>query len=126
MDGMTMELGSRKLGAATCKVSRSVQVPVRMRDRIREVSSLYCPAEERGQGFAKELMFSLCTEADQENFVLLVHVQPYADPYMSKEQLAEWYATHFGFGPIQAAPLLMARMPGATPRILKTPIAQAC
>ena len=120
-----MEPGPRKFGAATCRVGRTVQVPVRMRDRMREVSALYCPPEQRGQGFARELMHAVCAESDAANTVLMVHVEPFGDSDMTREQLATWYAEHFGFGPIQSEPLLMARMPGATPRMLATPTAQA-
>ncbi len=116
--------GERKFGAATCKVGPSVQIPKRMRDRIVEMSGLFCPPEQRGQGFATELVHSVCREADDANYVVLIHVQPYGEIGMSEAQLAEWYARTFGFAPIQVKPLLMARMPGSTPRLL-TPIAQA-
>lgn len=120
-----MQPGIRKFGAATCKVGRTVQLPVHMRDRVLEVSALFCPVEQRGQGFACELMHQVCQEADQVGMLLLIHVQPFGEPDMGRTQLATWYATHFGFGPIQPEPLLMARAPGATPRILSTPVAQA-
>lgn len=55
---------------------------------------------------------------------LLILVQPTEDSDLGRSQLAAWYAREFGFAPIQAEPMLMARMPGSTPRLL-TPIAKA-
>lgn len=125
MDGLTMKLGKRVFGAASCKLGRTVQVPAHMRDGIVELSGLFCPAEQRREGFATSLVDMICNEADDDGKVLLLHVAPYAPGGMSKEQLAAWYAGRFGFQPIQAEPLLMARMVGATPRTTLNPVAQA-
>ncbi len=116
--------GTRKFGAATCTVKRSMQIPVHMRDGIREVSHVYVPFEQRRQGYATGLMRDLCAEADRLGLVLLVHAKPYADWEMDLEGLQRWYE-RFGFAVIQAEPRLMARMVGATPRIHLIPIQQA-
>jgi hypothetical protein len=122
-----MKPGPRKFGAATCKVSRTVQVPVHMRDHMMEVSAVFTPIEERNQGFATKLMGLVCDEADAANKLLLIHVQPYGEPDLGASQLEKWYGDTFGFIRIQEKPLLMARAVGATPRFLNnlTPIGQA-
>lgn len=118
-----MKLGKRVFGAASCKVGRTLQVPEHMRDRIREVSAVYVPIDQRKQGFATELMCALCNEADADGYVLLIHVNAYGDPDLSNSQLETWYE-RFNFMTIQSEPKLMARQPGSTPRFL-TPIATA-
>jgi N-acetylglutamate synthase-like GNAT family acetyltransferase len=122
-----MKSGVRKFGAATCKVVRTVQVPAHMRDHVMELSSVHVPAEERRQGFASKLVGLVCDEADADNKLLLLHVQPFGEPGMCTGQLERWYAEQFGFTRIQERPLLMARAVGSTPRFLETlnPIAQA-
>lgn len=122
-----MKAGQRKFGAATCKVGRTVQVPVHMRDHIIEMSAVYTPIEERKQGFATKLIGLVCDEADAAGKLLLIHVQPYGDSDLGVSQLEKWYADKFGFTRIQDKPLLMARQVGATPRFLTnlTPIGQA-
>lgn len=122
-----MKPGTRKFGAATCKVGRTVQVPVHMRDHMMEVSAVFTPIEERKQGFATKLMGLVCDEADKHGKLLLIHVQPYGEPDLGASQLEKWYADTFGFIRIQEKPLLMARAVGATPRFLNnlTPIGQA-
>lgn len=122
-----MKSGIRNFGGASCKVSRTVQVPEKLRNHIMEVSSIYTPIEERNQGHATKLMGLVCDEADAAGKLLLIHVQPYGEPDMSASQLEKWYADKFGFIRIQDEPLLMARAVGATPRFLAalTPISQA-
>lgn len=122
-----MKPGNRKFGAATCKVGRTVQVPVHMRDSIIEVSAVFTPIEERKQGFATKLMGLVCDEADASGKLLLLHVYPYGEPDMGVGQLEKWYSDKFGFIKIQEEPLLMARAVGATPRFLTTltPIGEA-
>jgi GNAT superfamily N-acetyltransferase len=119
-----MKLGKRQFGAATCKVGSSIQIPKHMRDGIREISAVYVPPEQRRQGFATKLIEQLCQEADEAGLVLLLHVQGFSDEQIGNGNLRDWY-TRFGFAPIQAEPLLMARMVGATPRFLATHIATA-
>jgi len=120
-----MKFGTRQFGAASCSVRASVQVPKDMSATVVEVSSLWCPPEQRGQRFATKLMHEICDEADKESKVLLLHVHPYGEePSLDSTELADWYARRFGFMPIQPRPLLMARMVGATPRTLH-PLAAA-
>jgi len=120
-----MKLGKRVFGAASCKLGRTVQVPEHMRDSIVELSALFCPAAQRREGFATALVGEICNEADDEGKVLLLHVAPYAPGGLDKAQLTQWYADRFGFQAIQAEPLLMARMVGATPRQTIKPVAAA-
>jgi len=122
-----MKPGTRKFGAATCKVGRTVQVPVHMRDHMMEVSAVFTPVDQRKQGFATKLMGLVCDEADAANKLLLLHVKPYGEPDLGASQLEKWYADKFGFTKIQETPLLMARAVGATPRFLETltPIGKA-
>lgn len=95
-----------------------------MRKQTRELSALEVAPSSRNKGHATSLVFDVCAEADEHNITLVLFVQPFGDIELSKGQLADWYAKRFGFAPIQADPLLMARMPGSTPRTLN-PIAQA-
>lgn len=122
-----MKPGIRKFGGASCKVTRTVQVPEKLRNHMMEVSGIYTPIEQRGQGHATKLMGLVCDEADAAGKLLLIHVQPYGDPDLSAAQLEKWYSDKFGFVRIQDKPLLMARAVGATPRFLTTltPISQA-
>lgn len=119
-----MKPGTRKFGAATAKVGRTVQLPVAMRDHILEVSSVHVPEDQRRMGHASALMHSICVEADQAGKLLLVHCKGYDSPGMTDRELEDWYGK-FGFQVIQAEPRLMARMVGAAPRMFLTPISQA-
>lgn len=120
-----MKLGERKFGAARCKVNRTTSIPEHMRDRVREITSVYVPAEQRNQGHATKLMHQLCNEADEAGYVLLLSAKAYGDGDMDDSQLTQWYARTFGFAVIQAEPLLLARMAGSTPRLSLKPTAQA-
>jgi len=118
---MSIFLGQQSRGSASCMVSKTVQVPLSMRESIREVSRVYTPKADRGQGLATALMRDLCEQADALHLALLIHVQPYSDSEMDAAQLEAWYA-RFGFQVFQEFPKLMARPVGSTPRVLK-PIA---
>jgi N-acetylglutamate synthase-like GNAT family acetyltransferase len=96
----------------------STAVPVKMRRDIRELHNLFVPEADRGNGYGAQLLHDVCREADEHKLTLLLAVD--ADKI---ESMVPWY-TRWGFQPIQAKPLLMARMCGSTPRILK-PLAQA-
>lgn len=119
-----MEIGSRHLGEASCRVSPTKQLPAHLREKVLEVSGVYVPAEHRGRGQATELMRALCDEADAAGVVLMLHAQPFGDGEATQGDLVRWYSG-FGFQPIQPEPLLMARMVGATPRLFVKPIARA-
>lgn len=122
-----MKAGVRKFGAASCQVSRTFEVPASMRDHMMEITEVFTPIEQRGEGFATKLIGLVCDEADAANKLLLIHVQPFGDPDLSASQLEQWYADSFGFVRLQEKPLLMARPVGATPRYLTAlkPINQA-
>jgi len=122
-----MPTGNRKVGQATCRVRRHPTLPARMQERTREIVNLEVPAAEQGKGYATTLMHSVCREADAAGFVLVLTPQPYGDNInLSKSYLQGWYEERFGFNVIQHEPMIMARMPGATPRLLKLePIAEA-
>jgi len=80
-------------------------------------------AEDRRKGYATALLRDVCLDADMHAKTLLIFVRPYIGSEMTKQQLRAWYA-RLGFQAIQEQPLLMARPPGSTPRML-TPIAHA-
>jgi hypothetical protein len=109
--------GKYQRGYATCMVKASVQVPQEMRAGLREISKIHTPIAHRRNGDATQLLMAVCEEADTQGFVLLLHVQPYGEPDLGASQLTDWYE-RFGFQTIQAEPHLMARMVGATPRVL--------
>lgn len=118
--------GRYQRGEATCLVKRSVQVPMEMRNGLREISKLETPVEHRGKGHATELLKAICDEADTQALVLLLHVAPFGDTDLGASQLERWYEK-FGFQTIQAEPKLMARMVGGTPRVLeRSAISRAC
>jgi predicted GNAT family acetyltransferase len=115
-----MDTGPRTSGHAACRVRQTNAVPASMRAGIREVCSVEVPAEHQGQGHATALLHKVCSEADKAGIVLVLWPQPWGDNIaLSREQLVDWYARRFGFQAIQPEPLLMARMPGATPRLLR-------
>lgn len=120
-----MRLGKRIFGAASCRLGRTSHLPAHLRDDVVELSALFCAPEQRRQGFARALVHQLCAEADEVGTLLLIHVQSYDEGGMDADQLALWYHVQFGFSAIQAEPLLMARMVGATPIATLKPVAQA-
>lgn len=110
-------VGKYKHGQATCELKRSGSLPKEMRDGIRELVKLHTPVERRKNGDATELLRSICDEADTQRIVLMLTVEPFGDPDLGASQLEAWYEK-FGFMVIQSEPRLMARMVGATPRVL--------
>lgn len=123
-----MPTGERKVGPACCRVRQCTALPERMRAKTREVVDVETPFEEQGKGYATTLLHKVCREADAANLVLVLSPQPYGDNInLSKEQLEQWYERSFGFQVLQRAPMvLMARMPGATPRMLQlNPVIEA-
>lgn len=115
-----MPTGERKVGAARCRVRQCTALPERMRAKTREIVDVETPFDEQGKGYATTLLHKVCREADAAGLVLVLSPQPYGDNInLSKQQLQEWYGRSFGFAVIQHEPMtLMARMPGATPRML--------
>jgi hypothetical protein len=115
-----MKTGDRHVGAATCRIRQTNAVPERMRGRVRELCCVEVPADKQNQGYATTLIHKVCREADEANIVLVIWPMPFGDNIsLGKQQLIDWYSGRFGFQCIQPDPYLMARMPGATPRILR-------
>lgn len=112
MDELT---GRRRHLTATCNLIVSNALPLGMRRNVRELNDLHVPEEDRRKGYASQLLHDICREADEHGLLLIL----VADDV----QLAGWYS-RWGFQPINAQPILMARMAGATPRTLK-PITKA-
>lgn len=122
-----MPSGQRKVGQATCRVRQCNALPAAMRPKTRELVSLHVPTSHRNQGYATTLMYKVCREADAAGLTLLLWPKAYDDlGGLSDQYLEGWYAERFGFHRIQQNPVLMARMPGSTPRLLElTPITAA-
>lgn len=126
MDGM--KTGNRMLGnTAYCRVRRCMALPEHMRDGTREITGLSVVSGRRNEGLATTLMHKVCREADEAGLVLVLFPQPFDGGELDQERLIQWYSQRFGFQVIQVAPeTLMARQPGATPRLLSLlPIADA-
>lgn len=117
-----MKYGTRELNGASCKVLKPVALPMHMHNDVREVTKLEVPAELRGQGLAAALMESVCAEADKFKMILILTVDPFGDGTMSREDLANWYATTFNFHELPGSPGLMARMFSI---YIKRPLSQA-
>jgi N-acetylglutamate synthase-like GNAT family acetyltransferase len=114
-----MQTGIRKVGPASVKVRQTNAIPLHMRARTREVTALEVPEAEQRKGYATTLMHKVCREADAANIVLILWPNPYGDNIaLSRAQLIDWYARQFGFSAIQSDPVLMARLPHSTPRVL--------
>lgn len=119
MNTNPMPSGERRVGAASLRVRQSPDLPPRIRECSREIVDLETPAAEQGKGYATSLMYKVCREADTAGLVLMLTPQPYGDNInLSKEQLIDWYSGAFGFKIIQSEPVVMARMPGTTPKPL--------
>lgn len=122
-----MRTGEYSNGHASALVTETTAVPPRMRDRIREVASLYTTEQHRSKGYATTLMHHICKEADKANFVLVLSPRVFGDldghGALGQSYLEAWYESSFGFQLIQHQPVkLMARMPGATPRLELKPV----
>ncbi len=123
-----MPTGERRVGPASLRVRQCVALPLHMRTNTREVVNLETDAAEQHKGYATTLMHKVCREADAAGMVLVLSPQPWGDNInLSQGQLIDWYQRSFGFQPIQTEPMvLMARMPGSTPRLLSLkPVTQA-
>ena len=105
-----MRPGKRQLKSAELTVSLSDAVPARMRSRVREISHVFVPAEDRRQHLATALMNLVCQEADANGITLLLTAQPYDTGGPDGVVLQSWYAL-FGFRPLQEseAGTIMAR-----------------
>lgn len=119
-----MKPGTRQHGPATLKLSFNTTVPAHMRGGLLEVSHVFTPEQHRKQGYASMLLQKVCAEADKAGKVLLLMPKPYDTPALDRAQLADWYS-RFGFEPIQASPIVMARRPGAVTRVKVKPLVYA-
>lgn len=115
-----MKTGERSVGAASLRIRQCPALPPKLQKTTREIVNLETTFAEQGKGYATTLMHKVCREADAAGLVLVLTPQPYGDNInLSKEQLMDWYERSFGFHTIQTDPMtLLARAPGATPRIL--------
>ena len=123
-----MPTGERRVGPATLRVRQCEALPLHLRPKTREIVNLETKFEEQGKGYATTLMHKVCREADAAGLVLVLSPQPWGDNInLSQAQLLDWYQRSFGFQPVQTEPMvLMARMPGATPRLLTlNPVTEA-
>lgn len=116
-----MQTGFRRVGAASCQVRECVALPGHMRQQTREIVAVRTAPEHRMRGYATTLIHQLCREADSVGMILILFPQPYVmddgEMGMGDQSLIHWYQDCFGFQPIQTDPVLLARMPGATPRM---------
>jgi len=83
--------------------------PVEIQQKSRELIELYTLPDKRNAGFARDLLNSVCKEADTAGISLLVHVKPY-DGQNESKRLQSFYAK-MGFVVFQTEPTLMCRMP---------------
>lgn len=102
-----MPVGPRALGPASCAIAVPIALPLAMRGKMRELVRVAVPVADRGKGHASDLLASVTMESDRTRTGLLLTVEP--GDGLDRNQLAAWYA-RLGFLPIQAEPLLMARM----------------
>lgn len=122
-----MPTGERTVGPAKLRVRQSNTLPQKIRANVREITDVEVPFAEQGKGYATTLMHKVCREADQHGLTLMLWPNPFGDNInLSRGQLIDWYARSFGFQVIQTEPVLMARMPGSTPRMLTlNPVTEA-
>lgn len=111
-----MKPGVRHYENASCKVAICTAIPNSMRAKTREIVSIDVPENLRRQGMATQMILNICDEADAHKMVLLLFPKPFGDgPKLTVDGLIKWYSEKFGFQVIQAKPIMMARMPFATP-----------
>ena len=97
-----MPVGVRKHASASARIAVPRSLPMHLRAKVRELVEVR--SGNPGHGEADALLASICDEADATKTALMLMVDA-----GDKQRLANWYIRH-GFAPIQAAPLLMARM----------------
>lgn len=64
--------------------------------KCRLITRINVPVGFRGNGIGSELLSTLLNDADSEDVILLLSIQPYGD--MTYDQLLDWYTRH-GFEP---------------------------
>jgi predicted GNAT superfamily acetyltransferase len=89
-------------------------MPLSIRDKVLEVSRVFCEAQRRREGVASRLMARVCEHADNLQQALMLSVAPTSDSPVSADDLASWYSS-FDFGILQQAtdttPAIMVRYP---------------
>lgn len=101
-----MKTGDREYLSAKLLIAEPEGLPAHMRPFVREV--LRVRSEDKRKGHATSLMQIICQEADDNDMLLMLGVNPFADG-MDETQLIEWYKK-FGFEVFQTEPaILMAR-----------------
>jgi predicted GNAT family acetyltransferase len=104
MDGMnTLYINEH----SSAEVVANHELPTHLKD-VRELVRVWTDSEFRKQGFATELLKTVCNDADIEGVVLMLNAKPFSTGGLN--DLAPWYQ-RFGFMTIQKKPHLMARMP---------------
>lgn len=144
-----MRPGRRELNQASLLVSMCESVPEHMREKVREITHVYCAPSARKQRLATALLNFVCQEADASGITLVLTVSPPGPAAIvtlddgtclgvdsagdrwpdgpCAEELASWYAK-FGFTPLNPSPfgLMMARQVSkrpAKPRVVPVNIA---
>jgi hypothetical protein len=102
-----MNAGERHYKQASCRIAIPPGLPEEFHEQVREVLGVASNSKRSGEATA--LMHQVCSEADFNFMVLLLHVKPFDDG-MTAEQLEHFYSK-FGFVVIQHEPLLMSRVP---------------
>lgn len=100
--------GVRSNGHASAVLGVPHALPPHMHEAVIELSQLQTKLADRGHGWAKKLLTEICDEADAAGKVLFLLVDP--PDTMDRLRLKRFYG-RFGFGDIQAEPLLMTRAP---------------
>lgn len=78
--------------------------------KIKLITKLYVEPEERGNGYASELMKEIANNADLNGHALIVEPNPFGIHGLDKSKLISFYAKH-GFVRLQKEPYLMVRYP---------------
>lgn len=103
-----MTPGLRHFKSASLRVAVPLGLPDEMQDGIREILDVKSGNPRKGQ--ASSLMRNVCSEADADSAVLMLHVNQFDDG-LSNEQLLKFYGK-FDFTVIQTEPAtLLARQP---------------
>lgn len=96
---------------AKCEIRKNPELPAEMQERVREVINVWTDPESRQQGYATQLMQTVCEEADLENKVLILTPKPFDNTCgVGREKLISFYK-RFGFVVTQKDHVLMARAP---------------
>ena len=73
---MMLACGTRTNDHASLKVCVPTALPMHLRARIREIRSVETVPDQRGKGFAKDLLERVCISADLSGTWLMLHVEP--------------------------------------------------